>query len=151
MLVHLGTDHGAFDLKHFLIKELAEAGYELVDHGAAAYDPDDDYPQYVFSVAEAVASDPDSVGIVLGTTGIGECIAANKVRGVRCALACDAEAARIARDHVDANVLAIGGRRQSLDAGFEIVRAFLETPFSQDVRHERRLEQIADREALDLA
>ena len=142
MRIHIATDHAAYDLKQFLVKELTELGHEVVDHGAEAYDAADDYPPFMFACAEATASDPGSLGIVLGGSGNGEAIAANKVRGVRAALAWNVELARLAREHNDANVVAVGGRQHSVDEASEIVRAFLDTPFSEDPRHQRRIDML---------
>jgi len=140
--IHIATDHAAYDLKQFLVKELTELGHEVVDHGAEAYDAADDYPPFMFACAEATASDPGSLGIVLGGSGNGEAIAANKVRGVRAALAWNVELARLAREHNNANVVAVGGRQHSVDEASEIVRAFLDTPFSEDPRHQRRIDML---------
>ncbi len=142
MRIHIATDHAAYDLKQFLVKELTELGHEVVDHGAEAYDAADDYPPFMFACAEATASDPGSLGIVLGGSGNGEAIAANKVRGVRAALAWNVELARLAREHNNANVVAVGGRQHSVDEASEIVRAFLDTPFSEDPRHQRRIDML---------
>lgn len=142
MRIHIATDHAAYDLKQFLMKELTELGHEVVDHGAEAYDAADDYPPFMFACAEATASDPGSLGIVLGGSGNGEAIAANKVRGVRAALAWNVELARLAREHNNANVVAVGGRQHSVDEASEIVRAFLDTPFSEDPRHQRRIDML---------
>ena len=142
MRIHIATDHAAYDLKQFLVKELTELGHEVVDHGAEAYDAADDYPPFMFACAEATASDPGSLGIVLGGSNNGEAIAANKVRGVRAALAWNVELARLAREHNNANVVAVGGRQHSVDEASEIVRAFLDTPFSEDPRHQRRIDML---------
>lgn len=139
MRVHIATDHAAFDLKQYLVRELANLGYEVVDHGASVYDSQDDYPVFVFPAAEAVASEPGSFGIVLGGSGNGEQMAANKVKGVRAALAYSTVLARLAREHNDANVLSLGGRMHSLEEALEIAVVFLQTPFSDDARHIRRI------------
>ena len=146
MRVHIATDHAAFDLKQFLVKELTALGYEVVDHGAPAYDASDDYPTFVLPAAEAVASEPGSLGIVLGGSGNGEQIAANKVRGIRAGLAYNNVMARLTREHNDANVLALGGRMQALDEALEMVKVFLGTQFSGDERHARRLRMVAEYE-----
>lgn len=147
MRVHIATDHAAFDLKQYLVKELTALGYEVVDHGASTYDAQDDYPVYVLPAAEAVAADPDSLGIVLGGSGNGEQIAANKVRGVRAGLAYNTVMARLTREHNNANVLSLGGRMQSLGDALEMAKVFLETPFSEDPRHVRRIEMLDAYEA----
>lgn len=147
MRVHIGTDHAAFELKQFLVAELTALGYQVVDHGAPAYDAADDYPVFILPTAEAVAADPGSLGLVLGGSGNGEAIAANKVRGVRCALAHSLATAQLAREHNDANVLAMGGRMQSLQESLAWAKAFLETPFSGDARHARRIAMLTAYEA----
>lgn len=146
MRVHIATDHAAFDLKQYLIEELARLGYEVIDHGASSYDAQDDYPAYMIPCAEAVAADPGSLGIVLGGSGNGEQIAANKVRGVRAILAYNTDLARLGREHNDANVIALGGRMQPPEEGLAMVRVFLETPFSEDPRHQRRIAMMTDYE-----
>ena len=105
MRVHLGSDHAGFDLKAALVARLGELGHEPVDHGPAALDPVDDYPPFVLRAAQAVAAEPGSLGVVIGGSGNGEAIAANKVAGVRCALAWSEETARLGRQHNDANVV----------------------------------------------
>ena len=147
MRVHISTDHAAFETKEFLAESLRAKGYEVVDHGALAYDADDDYPTTIIPCAEAVAAEPGSLGIVLGGSGNGEQIAANKVKGIRAALAYDIETATLAREHNDAQVVALGGRKHSLDEALEIVLVFLETPFSENPRHQRRIDLIATYEA----
>ncbi|HHU39001.1 MAG TPA: ribose-5-phosphate isomerase [Propionibacterium sp.] len=147
MRVHIATDHAAFDLKQYLVKELTALGYDVVDHGARTYDAQDDYPEFVLPAAEAVANEPGSLGIVLGGSGNGEQIAANKVKGVRAGLAYNTVMARLTREHNDANVLSLGGRMQSLPDALEMVKVFLETPFSEDPRHVRRLAMLDAYEA----
>ena len=142
MRVHIATDHAAFELKQYLVKELKALGYEVIDHGAATYDAQDDYPTFVLPAAEAVAADPDSLGIVLGGSGNGEQIAANKVKGVRAGLAYNTVMARLTREHNNANVLSLGGRMQSLAEALDMAKVFLETPFSEDPRHIRRIEML---------
>ena len=142
MRVHIATDHAAFELKEYLVQRLLADGVDVVDHGAATLDPDDDYPPFILACAEAVVAEPGSLGIVLGGSGNGEQIAANKVSGVRAALGASVDLARLAREHNDANVVALGGRMQPLEEGYAIVRAFLDTPFSQGERHVRRSAMI---------
>jgi ribose 5-phosphate isomerase B len=142
MRVHIATDHAAFELKQYLVKELKALGYKVIDHGAATYDPQDDYPTFVLPAAEAVAADPDSLGIVLGGSGNGEQIAANKVKGVRAGLAYNTVMARLTREHNNANVLSLGGRMQSLAEALDMAKVFLQTPFSEDPRHIRRIEML---------
>jgi ribose 5-phosphate isomerase B len=142
MRVHVAADHAAYDLKEFLVKELTAAGYEVIDHGAHTYDAGDDYPVFVLPAAEAVAAEPASRGLVLGGSGNGEQIAANKVKGVRAGLAYNTVMARLAREHNDARILALGGRMQSLSDALAMATVFLETPFSGDPRHQRRIEML---------
>jgi ribose 5-phosphate isomerase B len=147
MRVHIGGDHASFELQRDLVTWLGEQGHEVVDHGPLAYDPQDDYPAFVLRAAEAVAADPDSLGVVLGGSGNGEQIAANKVPGVRAALAWKPELATLAREHNDARVVSVGARMHSLEEARAIVGAFLGTSFSGDERHQRRIAMISVYEA----
>jgi len=147
MRVHIATDHAAFELKNYLVERLRADGHDVVDHGAHTYEALDDYPPLIIPCAEAVVAEPGSLGIVLGGSGNGEQIAANKVKGIRAALANNVELARLTREHNDANVIALGGRMQSLEAGYEIVATFLATEFSGEERHQRRIDQLAEYEA----
>lgn len=142
MRVHIATDHAAFETKQFLVESLRAKGYEIIDHGAATLDPSDDYPTTIIPCAEAVRNDPGSLGVVLGGSGNGEQMAANKVGGIRAALAYDSNTAQLAREHNDAQIVALGGRMHSLQEALGIVLAFLETPFSQDPRHQRRIDMV---------
>ena len=117
-------------------------GHEIVDHGAFEYDPADDYPSFCFACGESVVADPGSLGVVLGGSGNGEQIAANKVPGVRAALVWSVETARLARAHNDANVAGFGARRHSAEEAVEILDAFLAEPFSADVRHQQHIDQV---------
>jgi ribose 5-phosphate isomerase B len=144
--VYLGSDHAGFDLKARLLEHLKDAGYETVDVGATSYDPDDDYPPFCLETARRVVGDPGSLGIVLGGSGNGEQIAANKVRGCRAALAWTTETARLAREHNNAQVVGIGARMHSEEEAIAIVETFLRTPFSEGERHVRRLGLLADYE-----
>jgi ribose 5-phosphate isomerase B len=146
MRVHIGSDHAGFELKNYLIAVLTEDGHELVDHGPDAYDAEDDYPVFCIPTAEAVVADPGSLAIVIGGSGNGEQIAANKVVGTRAALAYSLDTARLGREHNDANVISIGARMHTQDEALEMVRLFLATPFSGDPRHARRIELLADYE-----
>jgi ribose 5-phosphate isomerase B len=147
MRVHLGSDHAGFELKEHLVEHLQAAGHEVVDDGPAAYDPQDDYPPYCLRAALATVQDPGSLGIVIGGSGNGEQMSANKVRGVRSALAWSVETAKLARQHNDANVLAIGGRMHPTEEAIAFVDAFLAEPFSQDPRHIRRIDMLSDYES----
>jgi ribose 5-phosphate isomerase B len=144
--VYLGSDHAGFELKRRLIDHLAAAGYEPVDCGPAEYDPEDDYPPYVLLAATRTVTDPGSLGIVIGGSGNGEAMAANKVRGVRCALAFSEQTARLGREHNDANVLSLGARMYPADDAVRFATVFVQTPFSGDARHVRRLTELADYE-----
>jgi ribose 5-phosphate isomerase B len=141
--VYLGSDHAGFELKAAIIAWLGEAGHEAVDCGPASYDPEDDYPVYVLRAAQGTIGDPGSLGIVIGGSGNGEQIAANKVPGVRAALAWTAETAQLARQHNDANVLSLGARQYSLTDAVSFAKIFIETPFSGEPRHARRLAMVA--------
>lgn len=140
--IALGSDHAGFELKEWLKKRLIEAGYECVDFGT--YNPQScDYPDFSLAVAKAVISGKCDTGIVICGTGIGSSIAANKVTGARCALCWNEYTARTARNHNDANILALGARVIGAELAWEIVKVWLETPFSREERHKRRLEKIA--------
>lgn len=143
MRIHIASDHAGYELKAALTAHLGMSGHDVVDHGPAEYDPADDYPPFCFAAAEAVLADAgEAVGIVLGGSGNGEAIAANKVRGVRCALGWSIETARLARQHNDANVLSMGARMHSIDQALAIADAFLAEPFSEDARHQRRIDML---------
>ncbi len=150
MRVHLGCDHAGLDLKAHLAAWLTEHGYEPVDHGPFVYDALDDYPVFCLRAAEGVAADRaaglDSLGVVIGGSGNGEQMAANKVLGIRCALVWSEETARLARDHNDAQVVSVGGRMHTLEEMTRFVEVFLAEDFSGDERHVRRIGQLADYE-----
>lgn len=147
MRVYLASDHAGFELKAFLLRRLAERGFETVDVGAHHYDADDDYPAFCIEAGQRVVADPGSLGVVIGGSGNGEQIAANKVRGVRAALAWNPDTARLAREHNDANVVAVGARMHDEETAAALVELFLATPFSGESRHARRIAQLADYEA----
>lgn len=142
MRVHLGSDHAGFQLKEAVARRLAELGHDVVDHGPAQYDAVDDYPPFVLRAAEGVAADPGSLGVVLGGSGNGEAIAANKVLGVRCALAWSRETAQLGRQHNDANVLSLGARMHDEQDALGFLEAFLTTDYSGDQRHTRRIDML---------
>jgi ribose 5-phosphate isomerase B len=146
MRVFLGSDHAGFELKAHLLDALAQAGHDVVDCGAETYDAEDDYPPYCFAVGERVVTEPGTLGVVIGGSGNGEQIAANKVPGVRAALAWNDETARLARQHNDANVVAVGARQHSAEEATRLVTLFLDTPFSGEERHERRIALLAEYE-----
>ena len=147
MRVHLGSDHAGLDLKEHLLRWLTDHGYQPVDHGPFVYDALDDYPVFCLRAAAGVVADPGSLGVVIGGSGNGEQIAANKVVGVRCALAWSEETAALGRQHNDANVVSVGGRMHSLEDMTHFVEVFLAEPFSNEERHVRRIGQLASYEA----
>ena len=142
MRVHIGGDHAAFEMQRDLVAWLAQEGHEVVDHGPFEYDAVDDYPVFVLRAAEGVAANPGSRGIVLGGSGNGGQMAANKVEGIRAALCYNPELARLAREHNDAQVISIGGRMQSVEEAKEMVRVFLGTDFTGEERHQRRIDMV---------
>jgi len=144
--VHLGSDHAGLPLKTSAAAWLRSAGHEPVDHGPFRLDPDDDYPPYCLAAAAATVADPGSLGVVLGGSGNGEAIAANKVGGVRCALAFSEETARLGREHNDANVLSLGARMYDEATALRFLEVFLATPFSGGERHVRRIAELSDYE-----
>jgi ribose 5-phosphate isomerase B len=147
MRVYVGTDHAGFELKNALVAHLREQGHDVVDVGAHAYDPQDDYPGYCIETGRRVVADDGSVGVVIGGSGNGEQIAANKVRGVRAALTWNTDTATLARQHNNANVVSIGARMHDESTAIGLVEAFLGTPFSHDPRHQRRIDEVAGYEA----
>ncbi|BBY15067.1 ribose-5-phosphate isomerase B [Mycolicibacterium litorale] len=146
MRVYLGADHAGYELKQVIIDHLRDTGHEPVDCGAFGYDADDDYPAFCIAAAEKTVADPGSLGIVLGGSGNGEQIAANKVPGARCALAWSVETAKLAREHNNAQLIGIGGRMHSEADALAIVDAFLSTPWSEAQRHQRRIDILAEYE-----
>jgi ribose 5-phosphate isomerase B len=146
MRVHLGSDHAGFELKAAVAARLRELGHEPVDHGPAAYDAEDDYPPYVLAAAAAAVADEGSLGVVIGGSGNGEAIAANKVPGVRAALVWTDETARLGREHNDANVISLGARQYPTADAVRFAEIFVSTPFSNEPRHRRRIAMLADYE-----
>lgn len=147
MRIHIGSDHAGYELKVALVEHLRAAGHDVVDHGAHEYDAEDDYPPFCFEAGEAVVADAGSLGVVIGGSGNGEAIAANKVVGVRAALAWNLDTARLGRQHNDANVVSIGARQHSVDEALELVDAFVAEPFSEGERHQRRIDLLSAYEA----
>jgi ribose 5-phosphate isomerase B len=143
MRVYLGSDHAGFELKQAVINHLKDNGHEPIDCGAYTYDPDDDYPTFCIAAALRTVGDPDSLGIVIGGSGNGEQIAANKVPGVRCALAWSAETASLAREHNNAQLMGIGARMHATDEALSIIDVFLSTPWSGAERHQRRIDILS--------
>lgn len=142
MRVYLGSDHAGFELRTHLVLHLADLGHDVVDIGPHQYDPQDDYPPFCLETGRRVVADPGSLGVVIGGSGNGEQIAANKVVGVRAALAWSVETAQLSREHNDANVISIGARMHDTATAIGFVMTFLQTPFSQDPRHRRRIEMV---------
>jgi len=144
--VYLASDHAGFELKAYLAEHLAKAGHDVVDVGPAAYDAEDDYPVFCIEGARRVVADPGSLGVVIGGSGNGEQIAANKVRGCRAALAYNVETATLAREHNDAQVVGVGARMHTPEEAAAIVDAFVATPFSGVARHSRRIRLLDEYE-----
>ena len=143
MRIHIGSDHAGLEFKAKIIAHLQSQGHQVTDHGPHSFDPLDDYPEFCIPAALATAKDPGSFGIVLGGSGNGEQMAANKVKGVRAALVWSVEIAKLARQHNDANVISLGGRMHDEKLCLELVDTFLTTPFSNDERHIRRIGLIS--------
>ena len=151
MRLHIATDHAGYDLKNRLIAVFEEKGHEVIDHGAFEVDPLDDYPPFCSDCGEAVVADPGSLGIVIGGSGNGEQIAANKVKGARCALAWSVETAKLAREHNNAQLIGIGGRMHTEEEALAIVDAFVSQPWSDEERHQRRIDILAEYERTGVA
>jgi ribose 5-phosphate isomerase B len=151
MRIHIATDHAGLDFSQHLISHLGASGHEVVDHGPTSYEPLDDYPAFCISAATAVVADQtagvEALGVVFGGSGNGEQIAANKVRGVRAALVWNSATATLAREHNNANVIAIGARQHPIDDVISFIDTFIATPFPGEERHQRRIEQLAEYEA----
>ena len=143
MRIHIGSDHAGLEFKNVIVKHLESQGHSVIDHGPHVYDALDDYPVFCIPCAEAVAKDPGSLGVVLGGSGNGEQMAANKVKGVRAALVWSIETAKLAREHNNANVIAIGGRMHSEEFCLQLVDTFITEPFPGDERHVRRIGLMA--------
>ncbi|HXV91874.1 MAG TPA: ribose-5-phosphate isomerase [Pseudonocardia sp.] len=151
MRVYVGSDHAGFELKSHLLTHLASLGHDAVDIGPAVYDELDDYPPFCIATGLAVLADPGSLGVVIGGSGNGEQIAANKVPGIRAALAWNLETARLARRHNDAQVVSVGARMHTAAEAAEIVSAFVATPFSGEERHVRRIGILGEYERTHVA
>lgn len=144
MKIYLGTDHAGFDFKEKIKQFLIEENYDVVDCGAHAFDPNDDYPDFISKVGENVSANQDAYGIVLGKSGAGECIVANKYKGARAFLAINEKNVRLAREHNDANIISLGSEIVALEEAKKLIKLFLETPFSEEERHERRINKIKE-------
>ncbi len=144
MKIYIGSDHAGFELKEKLIPFLNELGHEVEDRGAFEFNPIDDYPDFVKPVAEAVSRDFGSMGIVLGGSGEGEAIATDKIEGIRTALwyGGNMDVVKLSREHNNANILSLGARFITETEAKEAVKLWLETPFSGDERHIRRIEKL---------
>jgi ribose 5-phosphate isomerase B len=146
MRIHIATDHAGLETSHYLIKELTNLGHEVFDHGPQSFDPLDDYPAFCINAALAVQRDLQAevpaLGVVLGGSGNGEQMAANKVKGIRAALVWNKEIAELAKQHNDANVIAVGARQHSKEEVLELIKVFIAEPFSNDERHVRRIGKI---------
>ncbi|MGS0684392.1 ribose-5-phosphate isomerase [Nakamurella sp. GG22] len=147
MRVYLGSDHAGFELKAAVLSHLSDAGHEVIDIGPAQYTAGDDYPPYCIETGRRVVADPGSLGVVIGGSGNGEQIAANKVDGVRAALAWNLDTAQLARQHNDANVVSLGARMHDIPTALSFVDAFVSTEFSHDPRHQRRIDLVSSYEA----
>jgi len=143
MRIHIGSDHAGLELKNELLAHLVNSGHDVTDHGPYEYDSLDDYPDFCIPAAQAVAKDPTSLGVVIGGSGNGEQISANKVKGIRAVLAWSIETAKLGKEHNNANVVSIGGRMHTIDQCKEIIDAFIATPFSNDERHIRRINKMS--------
>src|SRR3989338_5212161 len=145
--IYIGSDHAGFELKGKLIEFLKNLGHEVEDKGAYSLDPQDDYPDFVKPVAEAVSKDPNSRGIVLGGSGQGEAICANKFKGIRAMTYYAPSRGEVSikkdsRSHNDSNILSLGARFLEANEALEATKLWLETPFSRDERHVRRISKL---------
>lgn len=146
MRIHVACDHAAFELKEALVDHLKEQGLEVIDHGAKEYDAQDDYPKTCIPCAQAVLADEGSLGVVLGGSGNGEQMAANCVKGIRAALAWSLETAKLARQHNNAQIVAVGARMHETSEALAIIDAFIAEPFSGGERHQRRIDLMTQYE-----
>lgn len=142
MKIYLATDHAGFNLKEEVKKYLLSLGYSVEDCGAFSFDKNDDYPEIIAKAAKAVSKDKASMAIVFGKSGAGEEIVANKFDNVRAVLGFSKENVRLSREHNNANVLSLGSEFMSFEKAKELILIFLKTPFSNDPRHVRRIEEI---------
>jgi ribose 5-phosphate isomerase B len=154
MRIHIATDHAGLEFSEDLQKHLRDAGHEVVDHGPKTFEPLDDYPSFCINAARAVVRDQaagiETLGVIFGGSGNGEQIAANKVLGARAALVWNVPTAQLARQHNDANLISIGARQHSVDEAILYIDTFINTPFSFEERHERRIAQLAEYEKTGL-
>lgn len=148
MKIYLASDHAGFELKEKVKEHLLSKNYEVVDEGAFLFDKDDDYPDFISKAAEKVSQDQDSRGIIFGKSGAGEAIVANKFKNVRAVLGFSKDNVRLSRQHNDANILSFGSEFVDLEKAKELTDIFLNTPFSNEERHKRRIEKIEEIEKL---
>lgn len=148
MKIYIGSDHAGYELKEKLKVYIKELGYEVLDKGAFSFEPTDDYPDFIIPVAEEISKDKESLGIILGGSGQGEQISANKIDGVRAIeyYGGNLEIVKLGREHNNANILSLGARFINEAEAKEAVKIFIETAFSQEERHVRRLEEIKNEE-----
>jgi ribose 5-phosphate isomerase B len=146
MKTYIAADHGGYELKKELISYLQEKGYAIEDMGNKEHDLQDDYPDFVFPLAEKVAKEMGATGIVIGRSGNGEAIAANKVKDIRAAVCLNIQMAKKAREDNDANILSLGADYVDLKTAKKIVDIFLETFFSKEEKHKRRINKITSYE-----
>ena len=143
MKIHIATDHAGLELKNIIRDYLIEKGYNVTDHGAHEYDALDDYPDFIFPCAKAVAADSESRGIILGGSGQGEAMAANRVKGVRAAVFYNGplEIVKLSREHNNANILSLGARFMTENEIYDVIEMWLNEPF-EGGRHQRRIEKL---------
>ena len=144
MKVYLASDHAGFELKEKIKSYLISDNFEVEDMGALSLDPTDDYPLIISKAAEQIEKNPQNFAIVFGKSGAGEEIVANKFKGVRAVLGFSEENVKLAREHNDANILSIGSEFEDLEKTKKLIKIFLETKFSGEDRHTRRIEEIKD-------
>lgn len=144
MKIYLGTDHAGFEFKEKIKEYLIKEQYDVTDCGAHIFDPNDDYPDFISLVGENAGKNADSYGIVLGKSGAGECMVANKYKNARAFLAINEKNVKLAREHNDANIISLGSEIISLQTAKKLIKLFLETPFSNDERHVRRINKIKE-------
>jgi ribose 5-phosphate isomerase B len=143
MKIHMATDHAGLELKNNIRDYLIEKSHDVTDHGAHEYDALDDYPDFIFPCADAVAADPESRGIILGGSGQGEAMAANRIKGVRAAVFYNGpkEIVKLSREHNNANILSIGARFMSKNEIYDVIEMWLAEPF-EGGRHDRRIKKL---------
>ena len=145
-MIYLGADHGGFEFKEQIKVWLEEKGLKIQDMGAYSFDPADDYPDFVIPLAKRVAEEPESLGLILGRSGNGEAMAANKVDGIRAVVCTNPRMAKMAREHNNANIISLGADYMDLETAQEIIQTFLDTPFTEEERHIRRINKILELE-----